>query len=122
MSKFGATSSGDAKAEPGAAPSAIVVEEMVAVVSQGAETSLPSEVMGVAEVATVIEAQQVAAGQLELVERAKAAPLAPQGSTLESPELRSNLSLGVPSFGEKVAVEHRPKIEVIGEVCESCSA
>jgi ribonucleoside-diphosphate reductase alpha chain len=108
LAKFGATSAQDAPAEPASTPSAVIIEEMVAVVAQGAEASLPSdvsdealaksEVMSVGEVVTVVEAQAVQAGQMELV------------------------SSGIPSFGEKIAVEHRPKIEVIGEACESCSA
>lgn len=120
MSKFGATSKQDAKPEAATTASTVVVEEMVAVVSQGLEASADgtlakSEIMSVAEVASVVEQQQIEAGQMELVERARTAP------TLSAAPVPL-VSSGVPSFGEKTAVEHRPKIEVIGEVCESCSA
>jgi ribonucleoside-diphosphate reductase alpha chain len=118
MAKFGATSKTDGIAQPGATPSGVIVEEMVAVVASGLEASTPSPVMSVAEVVSVLEANQVEAGQLELIERARTAP---QAGEHEAPAA-ALASSGIPSFGEKTVVEHRPKIEIIGEVCESCSA
>ena len=118
MSKFGGTSKTDAKPEEMAGTaSSIIVEEMVTVISQGGlENSTPSEVMSVGEVVTVVETKQVEAGQLELIEQARKAPLKPGPAPLEP--LVSN---GVPSFGEKTVIAG-PKVEIIGEVCESCSA
>lgn len=116
MAKFGATSKQDGKAELGApVASAVVVEEMVAVVSTGAEAAMPSEVMTVAEVASAVEQQQVEAGQLELIERARTAPSL--GTMAPAP-----IHSGIPTFGEKTVVATAGKVEIIGEVCESCSA
>jgi ribonucleotide reductase alpha subunit len=119
MSKFGGTSKTDAKPEEMAGTaSSVIVEEMVTVITQGGglESSTPSEVMSIGEVATVVEIQQIEAGQLELIELAKKAPFKAAPAPLEP--LVSN---GVPSFGEKTVVAG-PKVEIIGEVCESCSA
>ncbi len=118
MAKFGNTTKADGSntsvASQGIA-STVIVEEMVAVVRERTlESSTASQVMSVAEVATVIETQQVEAGQLELIELARRAPLAP---IAPGPILKS----GVPSFSEKTVVSG-PKVEIIGEVCESCSA
>jgi ribonucleoside-diphosphate reductase alpha chain len=116
MAKFGATSKQDGAPEAMAGSASVVVEEMVAVVASGLEASTPSPIMSASEVATVIEAQQLQAGQLELIQRARTAPKAGEAEPLPM------ATSGIPSFGEKTVVEHRPKIEVIGEVCESCSA
>ena len=129
MTKFGATSKNDAAAQGGApVASGVVVEEMVAVVRQdtlqaaadsaemASVSSVPSPVSA-GEVAAIVEAQQVRAGQLELIELAKKAPSA---AATPEPVVRK----GVPNFG--AVVEKRdpinPKVEIVGEVCESCSA
>ena len=101
-----------AVAEGGVA-STVIVEEMVTVVR---EDALKSEIMSIGEVAASVEAVAMVAGQMELIESAKRAPVR------AAPETGYAVSAGVPSFGEKVAVQNRPKIEIIGEVCESCSA
>ncbi len=119
MAKFGGTSKTDAKPEEMAGTaSSIVIEEMVTVITSGLENSTLSQVMSIAEVASVVETQQVEAGQLELIELARKAPLAPRSLGEVGAPI---LSTGVPSFGEATVISG-PKVEIIGEVCESCSA
>jgi ribonucleoside-diphosphate reductase alpha chain len=112
MAKFGNTVKADGSNTSVA--SGILVEEMVAVVANGLESSMPSEVMSVADVATAIQSQQIEAGQMELIELARRAPAT---TSVAAPIVSS----GVPSFGEKTVIAG-PKVEIIGEVCESCSA
>jgi ribonucleotide reductase alpha subunit len=109
--------------------STVVLQETVTVVTQdtlmaqatGANNAAEAvAMMTVGEVVADVEEAQVLAGQMELIELAKKAPAAPH---LQRSELVSTGSSGVPSFGgEKVAVVNRPKIEILSEVCESCSA
>lgn len=126
MAKFGATSKHETSAQ-GPVVSAVVVEEMVAVVNRsGLEASLessPQEAvvasipspMSVGEVAAIVEAKQVMAGQLELLERARQAASAPTAAP-------APMSKGIPSFSQKTVESTKNKVEIIGEVCESCSA
>ncbi len=119
LAKYGATSG----TEGGAVASTVVVEEMVAieVPSQTPLENLSAQtglsVLNVGEVAADVEKRQVEAGQMELIELARRAP---RKTELDIPTAVP--SIGVPSFGEKVAVEARPKIEIVSEACESCSA
>ena len=126
MNKFGATSSKDGGVGSGPVASSVVVQETVAVVSQDTlMASAPAaevSVMSVGEVVADVEQAQVLAGQMELIERAKKAPYAEGSMFTETPEAGLGGSTGVPSFGEKIAVTNRPKLEVLSEVCESCSA
>ncbi len=125
MAKFGATSKTDATAQAnGSMPSSVVVEEMVAIVSQsGLEASMQTTVgsvassMSVGEVAAIVEAEQMRAGQMDIIELAKKAPAAPVAAPVV-------VKKGVPSFGSVIEKKTPggPKIEIIGEVCESCSA
>ena len=109
MAKFGTTTKADGSNMSVASgiASTVIIEETVLV------ESIPSSI-STGEVAAIVEAQQVRAGQMELIEMArKAAPIA------TAPAYESK---GVPSFGEKTVVPLGNKVEVIGEVCESCSA
>jgi len=118
LAKFGATSSTDGSAQPGAA-SGVIVEELLAVVAPNQGTLESMSVMSVGEVVAGIEQQQaaVAIGQMELIEMARQSPAK---SAIEPVAV---VSSGIPSFGTApLAVTNRPKVEVIGEVCESCSA
>jgi ribonucleoside-diphosphate reductase alpha chain len=113
-------------------PSPVVLQETAVVVTQDSlmaqamhakSAQEAVSMMSVGEVVADVENAQVAAGQLELIEAAKQAPYA-AGSMFEA-AAASPLggSAGVPSFGvEKVAVTNRPKLEVLSEPCESCSA
>ena len=123
MAKFGATSKADGS--NASVASGIIVEEMVAVVSQSgleasAEISVMSSVqsipspMSAGEVAAIVEAEQVRAGQMDLIEMAKKAPTIAAAPAYEAK--------GIPSFGEKTVVATANKVEILGEVCESCSA
>jgi hypothetical protein len=70
--------------------------------------------MSMHEVAAIVEAEAVRAGQMDLIENArKAAPLA------AAPVYQSK---GVPSFGEKTIAPTKNRVEIVGETCESCSA
>ena len=117
MSKFGATSSGETQVASQVA-STVVVEEMVAIIAPNQATLDNISMENVGEVIARIEEKAVAAGQadLNLLERAKTAPtIATAPAVYESS--------GVPSFGDApVAVMNRPKVEFVGEACESCSA
>lgn len=79
--------------------------------------------MTVGEVVADVEQAQVAAGQMELIEAAKAAPYA-EGSMFSTPSPAAmGGSAGIPTLGgAPIAVKSRPKIEVLSEACESCSA
>lgn len=125
LAKFGSTSKSDSSNVSVA--SGIVVEEMVSVITRSqsgleasSETTIMAAVqsvpspMSAGEVAAIVEAEQVRAGQMDLIELAKkAAPVA------QAPAYASK---GVPSFGEKTVVATKNRIEIIGEACESCSA
>lgn len=127
LAKFGGSAKGDtAVGSGGIVASSVVVEELVAVVQGNriaeeagmvrSTLSTPSGLMSVEEVAALLEQAQVSAGQLSIgaSQAAEADPSAPY------------VSSGVPSFGEKAVAAPqaggRPKIEIVGEVCESCSA
>jgi ribonucleoside-diphosphate reductase alpha chain len=122
LAKFGSSSKVEAAGAGAPIASAVVVEEMVTVVSRsGLESSastqsIPSP-LSVNDVAAIVEAEAVRAGQLDLIEMArKAAPIA------SAPVYQSK---GVPSFGGATVVKHdptKPRIEIVGEACESCSA
>jgi ribonucleoside-diphosphate reductase alpha chain len=123
MAKFGATNKADgsnASVASQTVASAIVVEEMVAVVSRGgpeaALQSVPSP-MSVSEVAAIVEAEAMRAGQMDLIELAKKAPIVSAAPAYETS--------GIPTFGTATVVKQdpaKPRIEIIGEACESCSA
>lgn len=128
LAKFGGTSKQDAPAQASVV-SGVIIEEMVAVVNRGGLQSSLSEApsqeavvasvpspMSVGEVTAIVEAKQVMAGQMELIDRARRAPAAPAAAT------PAPVSKGIPSFGEKTVVETKNKVEIIGEACESCSA
>jgi ribonucleoside-diphosphate reductase alpha chain len=146
LAKFGGTSKQDTQA----VVSGVIVEETIAVMplqpheqpSLLAETTVeavasPETLM--ADVAASIEHAQVEAGQMTMTAEPVAEPSPatmvpdlPAGKAGVAPRvvLQRGAS-GIPSFGgEKVAVTlrsdsgqaNRPKIEVVGEQCESCSA
>ena len=111
MAKFGTTTKADGSNTSVASgiASTVIIEETVLV------ESIPSSI-STGEVAAIVEAQQVRAGQMDLIEQAKKAPKAPV------PLEASSFPTGIPSFGEKTVVPLGNKVEVVGEVCESCSA
>jgi ribonucleotide reductase alpha subunit len=135
LAKYGASSQGDAAVRSGGegVPSSVVVQETVAVVHQdragnsegvfasqtttetrGEPEASPREV--VEEVAAAIEHKQVVEGKQIPFEYAGT----PQPSSVKT--LPERGSSGIPKFSQEAAVKNRPKIEVIGEQCESCSA
>jgi ribonucleotide reductase alpha subunit len=124
MAKFGTTSKADGSNSSVASP--VIVEEMVVVRSQsGLEASIEPAITGAmspmtsGEVAAIIEAKQVMAGQMDLLEMAKKAPVVAATPVVYE-------SKGVPTFGEKAVAPPvaagQKRIEIIGEACESCSA
>jgi ribonucleoside-diphosphate reductase alpha chain len=124
FAKFGATSGKDGGAvASGGLASSVVIEEIVAVSTSGqdallAEGSAPVAALSKEEVVAMVEASQVRAGQLDLIELAKKAPLTTD--TIEK-SYEATFS-GIPSFSEKTVVSVGNRIEIVGEVCESCSA
>lgn len=142
LAKFGGTSKSDSGIGTIGNPaiSSIIIEETIAVLPRqpheepqmmAAESvrvelteSVESPAALVADVAASIEYNQVRAGQMSMPGSTPRAIPTP----VSVPERGS---AGVPTFGkEKLAVVDRPfdlaqgkpKIEIIGEACESCSA
>jgi uncharacterized protein YejL (UPF0352 family) len=113
-------------------PSPVTLQETAAAVSQDTlmaqamhahSAQEAVSMMSVGQVVAEVENEQVAAGQLELIEQAKQAPYAPGSMFEQAAASPLGGSAGIPSFGGvKVAVTNRPKIEVLSEACESCSA
>jgi len=144
LAKFGGTS----KQDTAAVVSSVIVEETIAVMplqpheqpsmigEAGPEEAMMAATAGqepqaspaalIADVAASIEHAQVEAGQMSLdPARDKSMPVPSVGTMVPNvPErvVLSRGSSGIPAFSEKAAVVNRPKIEVVGEQCESCSA
>ncbi|HEY4501743.1 MAG TPA: ribonucleoside-diphosphate reductase subunit alpha [Candidatus Paceibacterota bacterium] len=119
--------------------SSVVIQETVTVVTQDTLMAQATQahnaaeavsMMSVGQVVADVEQAQVQAGQMELIEAAKKAPYAElahgataEGTIFATPTAALGGSKGVPTFGgAPVAVANRPKIEVLSEPCESCSA
>ncbi|HEY5383539.1 MAG TPA: hypothetical protein VIJ88_03235, partial [Candidatus Paceibacterota bacterium] len=98
--------------------STVVVEEMLAVISgngfsnqAGMQMSTPSP---------IILGEQMAYAPMRTAPKAQVAEAA---APLMEISVAPLVSQGIPKFGEtSIAVMNRPKIEIIGEACESCSA
>ncbi|MEK7068468.1 MAG: ribonucleoside-diphosphate reductase subunit alpha, partial [Patescibacteria group bacterium] len=135
MAKFGATSQGDAPVQSAVA-SAVVIEETVMVVNSRQDPLLSQAAAAgeamvspvtLGEVAAAVEARaQVEAGQLQM-----AIVAANGGHVSHSAPHQSTpapiMTGGIPMFGNApLAVNPpaggRPKIEILSEPCESCSA
>ena len=117
MAKFGGTSKSETSvaSNQGSTPSMVIIEETVTVASTMG--SIPSP---------IIMSQNVAGRQEMIYAQATvAAAIAPQ-MRAEAPlqEQPSKSSSGIPKFGSEpvTAPTDRPKIEILGEACESCSA
>jgi len=117
MAKFGGTSKSDTSvaSTQGSTPSTVIIEETVTVASTMG--SVPSPII----------MSHNASGQNEMVyaQATVAAAIAPQ-MRAEAPlqEAPRVVSSGIPQFGTEpiAAPANRPKIEILGEACESCSA
>ncbi|MES2203301.1 MAG: ribonucleoside-diphosphate reductase subunit alpha [Patescibacteria group bacterium] len=125
LNKYAVGQGGDAPANNSVA-STVIVEEMVAVISPAQQPLIENmsakegmSMMNVGQVVAEVEHRQMAAGQMAMAEMARKAPIIVQ----EAPVYQSS---GVPAFGAAPAVaapaSTRPKVEIIGEACESCSA
>ena len=120
MAKFGATSNTDAPVATSGIPSSVIIEETVAILrspdnilSQADPEPSPQAV--IEEVVAVMEAKQVVEGGQT--------PFPYAGTPQPSPVANPIVSKGIPSFGEeKVVAGKRPKIEILSDGCESCSA
>jgi ribonucleoside-diphosphate reductase alpha chain len=124
MQKFGGTSKSDASVASNISPtpSAVIIEETVTVAARGvigqAETMVVEQVSARASAAVaspVLMAEKAAVIASQPAYVASAAPV--------SPAPKPMASKGIPTFGSgSAAIKNRPKIEIIGEACESCSA
>jgi hypothetical protein len=130
LAKFGGTSKSETAVSSGSVPSSVIIEETVAVAmsSRG--------VMDAASVATtaILSPISVSQGSMEGSVETKVATLMEQISYQPVPEITQlspapapqaapqPISSGIPSFGGETLVKNRPKIEVLSEPCESCSA
>lgn len=107
LAKFGGTSQSDARGESSGQPvaSTVVIEETVTVAAATDRAPAPMISMGAMAASASYGAQRAA-------------------QKLPEQQVGGAYSGGVPSFGgqEKIAVTNRPKIEIIGEACESCEA
>ncbi len=124
MQKFGGTSKSETSvaSNSGSVPSTVIIEEVIAVSTRGiideATSSIGDPVLSpitVAEKSTV-EYAHMAYAQITALPRSGAASEA-------APMPGVSVSSGIPKFGgESIAVTNRPKIEILSEQCESCSA
>ncbi|MCC7500502.1 ribonucleoside-diphosphate reductase subunit alpha [Candidatus Nomurabacteria bacterium] len=133
MTKFGATSEKDAPVQSAVA-STVIVEEMVAVVNTSRQDPLLSEAaaagegmlspMSIGEVTAAVEARAVVeAGQLQMAIKDAKGGHVSHATPHQSTPAPAMANSGIPMFGNApLAVTNRPKIEIIGEACESCSA
>jgi ribonucleoside-diphosphate reductase alpha chain len=122
LAKFGGTSKSEAPvvSTMGSTPSAVIIEETVSVVAtrgaiDQAQRDLPASIpspISMPEKSNV-QVAHMAYAQVTALPRTEA----PRGAT------PAPASPGIPRFGDApIAVANRPKIEIIGEACESCSA
>ncbi|MEK7612904.1 MAG: ribonucleoside-diphosphate reductase subunit alpha [Patescibacteria group bacterium] len=141
LAKFGATSNSD-NPVGGAVATSVIIEETIAVLprqlhEEPAMHAEPSPQALMADVAASIEQRQVEAGQLVMPSWApRAVPTAASMVPNSPPPMTST---GIPSFakatedeptfGEKVHQpfdaaqgNSRPRVEILSEPCESCSA
>ena len=97
LAKFGGTSKFDnaVASNAGSVPSSVVIEETVIVATvRDPLDSIPSPIV-------MLEPSQIKVDYMAYAQ----------------------VTAGIPTFGEQtIAVVNRPKIEIIGEVCENCSA
>ncbi len=129
MAKFGGTSKSEAPAA-GGTPSSVILQESVtvitqdALISQGSSTIISESVVSpvtMSEIAAAIEQKQIEAGQSTLD---YASIKQPAHQVVQSPLYENR---GIPTFGAATSIADipaasRPKVEIIGETCESCSA
>jgi ribonucleoside-diphosphate reductase alpha chain len=122
MQKFGGTNKSDnavSSSGMNSVPSAVIIEETVTIaaargVMDRAE-AVVLETVSAAVASPVAMAEKVAVASPQAAYIASAAPVSPAPEPI--------VSKGIPSFGgASAAVQNRPKIEIIGEACESCSA
>lgn len=126
LNKYGTTSKSevaahDLVADVVAERISILTESDIAVDPVRAADPGVVALMSVGEVVAGAEEVQIAAGQLELIELARQAPHVGDQGILQAESLARG-SVGIPTFGTTTAVKQRPKLEVLSEPCESCSA
>ena len=122
MQKFGGTSKSETSvaSNSGSVPSSVIIEEAVSVSTRGIideSTSVGESVLSPINVSgkSTVEYTHMAYAQVTALPRTEGASKTPMPG-------HSHTS-GIPKFGgESIAVTNRPKIEIIGEACESCSA
>jgi ribonucleoside-diphosphate reductase alpha chain len=127
MQKFGGTSKSDTSVgstSTSSIPSTVIIEEVISVSTRGVidqvaasvsvGTSTPSPI-------TISPGHRSEESQGE-----KVTTLASKQLYTPAPQMQAQapiVSSGIPTFGgASIAVTNRPKIEIIGEACESCSA
>ncbi|HWB33843.1 MAG TPA: ribonucleoside-diphosphate reductase subunit alpha [Candidatus Paceibacterota bacterium] len=127
MAKFGGTNKSDnaVSANQGSVPSTVMIEETVVVastresdplLSQASGQSMPSP-LHMSSSTMVAEAPEMAYAPTRISTVLEAhQPMEQAAQPIQE------ASKGIPSFGGATIVKNRPKIEVIGEACESCSA
>ncbi|HVU79962.1 MAG TPA: ribonucleoside-diphosphate reductase subunit alpha, partial [Candidatus Paceibacterota bacterium] len=123
MQKFGGTSKQDigVSSASGPVPSSVIIEETVMVASVRESDPLLSEMSASAQAEPVSYASTPAAMPISAFLSAMPAS-APEPLMRAPSPAPAPISSGIPTFGEQTAAKARPKIEVLSEPCESCSA
>lgn len=113
LKKFGGTSRSDTSAAPAAAVASVTIEEVVR-----AQVAIPSPVM--VNEAALVEAMSVEVAPMKSVREVMA-----ESSPLPAAEPFRAAPLSAPRFSSSAAsfeLPKNPRIEILGEACESCSA
>jgi len=107
LAKFGGASKNETAVQNGqSVPSAVIIEETIAVLPRQ-----PHEEPSMIATSFVKTSAEPVLSTVKVAQPIIAAAVMPQASK------------GIPTFGgAPIAVTNRPKIEIIGEACESCSA
>lgn len=127
MQKFGGTSKSETSVGSTATssvPSTMIIEEVVTISTRGVIDEVQTVSIGESVPSPITISRGHTSAEAEddkvttLASKALYTP-APQMQAVQAPIVSS----GIPKFGEaSIAVTNRPKIEIIGEPCESCSA
>jgi ribonucleotide reductase alpha subunit len=130
LAKFGGTSKGDASvASQVSVPSAVIIEESMTIATANREVVDEAQMTITDSVPSPISMSEKSTVVVDHMAYAKIAALPRQESSMESvhmthpaPPILKPISTGIPKFGEPTVVKNRPKVEVLSEPCESCSA
>ncbi len=129
LTKFGGASKNETAVQSGqgGTPSMVIIEETIAVLPRQSHEEPSMEATSVVSNQSVpspiILGEQMVYATMSTAPKAQMQAEAAIPMQAQVPAAEPVVSKGVPKFGEaSIAVTNRPKIEIIGEACESCSA